>query len=141
MIEIFISFLIPFLLILGILDTKIYAPLYYLGLAVSIIGLWFMVWTRFNRNKDWGFMGDKSGEVLFTDGVYRFTRHPYYFGAVMVGIGLYLQLNYQYVLLMVPVVLFIQYVIKVEDRHLEEKFGQKFIDYKNKVGVIPWLGK
>ena len=139
MIEIFISFLIPILLLLEVVKTNIYPPMYFFGLGISILGLGFMLWTRLYRNKDWGFMGDKAGNSLFTKGAYRFTRHPYYVGAILVGIGLYLQLNYSLVILMIPVVLFILYVIKREDSYLQEQFGQEYTAYKNKVGIIPWF--
>ncbi|MEN9614473.1 MAG: Phospholipid methyltransferase [Candidatus Parcubacteria bacterium] len=84
-------------------------------------------------------MGDDSGETLFTGGPYRFTRHPYYAGAILVGIGLYLQLNYWLALLMIPVAIFIAHVIKKEDVFLEQRFGQTFVDYKKKTGVVPWF--
>ena len=139
LIEIFICFLIPIFLLLEIIETNISFTFYYIGVVISILGLLLMVSTRFNRDKDWGFMGDDTGNVLFTDGPYKFTRHPYYMGAIFVCIGLYLQLNYVLVLMMIPVVLFIMYSIKKEDLFLESKFGQKFVEYKNKVGIFPWF--
>lgn len=84
-------------------------------------------------------MGDDSGDVLFTDGPYKFTRHPYYVGAMLAGIGIYLQLNYWLTLLMLPVVLFMLYVIKKEDEFLEKRFGNAYSKYKRKVGIIPWF--
>ena len=139
LIEVSIYFLVPILLLLGIIRQEVYTPLYYAGLLVSIIGLVLMMWTRFNRNKDWGFMGDGSGVILFTDGPYKFTRHPYYIGAIFVGVGIYLQLNYPLALLMVPVVFFVIHVIKKEDDFLQKEFSSKFIEYKNKVGIFPWF--
>ena len=138
-IEIFISFLVPILLLLEIIKTNTTNTAYYLGILFSLIGLLLMIWTRFNRNKDWGFMGDDSGDVLFTDGPYKFTRHPYYVGAMLAGIGIYLQLNYWLTLLMLPVVLFMLYVIKKEDEFLEKRFGNAYSKYKRKVGIIPWF--
>lgn len=139
LIEIFISFLIPILLLLEIIKTHILNPFYYVGIFISVIGLTFMAWTRFNRNKDWGFMGDDSGDTLFIGGPYRFTRHPYYIGAICTGIGIYLQLNYWMTFLMLPVLFFILYVIKKEDTFLEHKFGLSYLEYKKKVGIFPWF--
>ncbi len=138
-IEIIISFLVPALLLLEIIETKIFSPLYYLGVACSVFGLGFMVWTRFYRNKDWGFMGDDSGDTLFTGGPYNFTRHPYYIGAIFTGIGIYLQLNYWLTFLMLPVALFVLHVIKKEDDFLSNKFGGAYQEYKKKVGIFPWF--
>lgn len=136
--EVFIYFLIPALLLLEVIKTDIQALPYWLGIILSVAGLALMASTRFYRNKDWGFMGDDSGDTLFTGGVYRFTRHPYYVGAILAGAGIYLQLNYAYALLMLPVIFFIFYVIKKEDGFLEERFGQKYLEYKSRVGVFPW---
>lgn len=138
-IEIFISFLVPILLLLEIIKTNISNPVYYFGVVLSVFGLGFMVWTRFNRDKDWGFMGDDSGDTLFTGGPYKFTRHPYYIGAILAGVGIYFQLNYWLAFLMIPVIFFILYVIKKEDNFLEKKFGGTYSEYKKKVGIFPWF--
>lgn len=139
LIEIVIFFIIPVLLLLKMIEINIYEPLYYLGLLLSVIGLFLMMWTRFYRDKDWGFMGDTPEKDLFTSGPYKITRHPYYMGAIFVGIGIYLQLNYYLVILMLPVILFVIYVIHTEDDFLYNKFGAKFEEYKKKVGVFPWF--
>lgn len=99
-----------------------------------------MVWTRIVRNKDWGFMGDDADSTLFINGPYKFIRHPYYTGSVLTGIGIYLQLNYIFVILMIPVIIFIIYVTKKEDVFLEKKFGEEFKQYKNNVkSLIPFI--
>lgn len=138
-IEVTIIFLIPVLLLLEIIETRIWEPLSYLGMFLAVIGLLLMFWTRFYRNRDWGFMGDDSGRTLFTGGAYRFSRHPYYAGAVLAGVGVYLQLNYWLALLMIPVIAFIIHVIRKEDMFLEKKFGEQYLEYKKRVGIIPWF--
>lgn len=139
LIEIVICFGVPGLLLLGVIPQKTFLVLYVFGALISIKGLFFMLWTRLSRNKDWGFMGDDSGDSLFTGGPYAYTRHPYYAGAILVGVGLYLQLNYWLVPIMIPVAFFIAYVVKKEDAFLEQRFGQTFVEYKKKVGVFPWV--
>jgi len=137
-IEIVISFLVPAFILFGFIETKTTAALYSIGLIASLFGLMLMVWTRLCRDKDWGFMGDDSGERLFVDGPYQLSRHPYYAGAIFVGIGLYLQLNYLLALLMLPVVLFILHVTKKEEDFLQNKFGEEYKEYKRRVGFLPW---
>ncbi len=137
--EVAIFFLFPILLLLNVIEKIIYTPLYILGVVFSLIGLSLMIWTRLNRNKDWGFMGDDTGGVLFTGGPYRFTRHPYYMGALFIGVGLYLQLNFYFIVVLVPSIFFINYVIKKEDSFLESRFGLEYLEYKKKVGVFPWF--
>ena len=131
-IEIVISFAIPILLLTEVIKTDIRSLPYYLGILLSIAGLLLMTWTRFYRNKDWGFMGDDAGGTLFTKGPYGITRHPYYMGAFLAGVGIYLQLNYAFVILMIPVALFMIYAARKEDAFLEKKFGTDYLRYKEK---------
>jgi len=138
LIEVVICILIPLLILTGFIDKNISETIYYFGVVVSIVGLIFMTWTRLRRDRDWGFMGDDSGSSLFIDGPYKYTRHPYYVGAIFVGVGLYLQLNYILVILMLPVMLFIVFIIRREEQFLTDHFGKKFLDYKSKVGIFPW---
>lgn len=56
LIEIVICFGVPGLLLLGVIPERTFPILYVLGLLLSIKGLFFMLWTRLSRNKDWGFM-------------------------------------------------------------------------------------
>ncbi len=135
-IEIFISFIAPLLLLLEIFKTDIINPLYYGGVVLSAIGISLMVWTRITRNKDWGYMGDDSGNTLFINGPYKYIRHPYYTGSILTGIGIYLQLNYIFAVLMLPVIFFIIYVVKKEDAFLEKKFGESFVEYKKQVKAL-----
>ena len=139
LIEICICFLIPALLLLEVIKTNISPALYYVGILFSFFGLFLMAWTRFNRSTDWGFMGDTSGEQLLTSGPYQLTRHPYYLGAIFYGVGLYLQLHYFFVLLMLLVIAFISHVIRKEEDFLEKKFGSQYLDYKKRVGIFPWF--
>jgi len=84
-------------------------------------------------------MGDDTGTTLFTQGVYSITRHPYYVGAVLLGLGVYLILNSWLILTMFPVLLFVSKVIKKEDAFLYDKFDGKWVNYKKHVGIIPFL--
>ncbi len=137
-IEIVISFAIPILLLTEVIKTDIRPFPYYLGILFSIAGLLLMIWTRFYRNKDWGFMGDDAGGTLFTKGPYGITRHPYYIGAFLAGVGIYLQLNYAFVILMILVALFMIHAARKEDDFLMGKFDKKYAAYKKKVGILPW---
>lgn len=146
-IQILLSGVIPIMLIIDAFEIKkhfsIYGyfipGLYFFGLILSLLGITCMFLARFHRQKDWGYMGDSTGEVLFTKGIYAVTRHPYYVGAILVGVGIYLILNSWLVLLMLPVVLFVKYVIKKEDEYLLQKFKDQWLVYRKKVGIIPFI--
>ena len=142
-ISLLVYFIFPLLVIFGVLEYKIttnFSVLFFaLGLLVAVIGLVLMLQARLYRQKDWGFMGDDVGEMLFTDGPYKITRHPYYIGAILVGVGVYLILNSWLIILMIPAAVFVSKVVKAEDKYLKEKFGMRWEEYRKKTSVIPWV--
>ena len=138
---------LPFILIFdfsNLFNIRIFSHyhfvLYLIGVLSSLFGLILMFMARFHRLKDWGYMGDDTGNILFTKGVYSITRHPYYMGALFLGVGVYLVLNSWLILTMFPVFLFVSKVIKKEDDFLFDKFDGEWMNYKKHVGIIPFLG-
>ena len=138
--------LIPLVLILDISNFNIGSQItekvlliYVLGTMVSVIGIIFMALARYHRQKDWGFLGDDAGQTLFTKGIYSVTRHPYYVGSNLIGLGIYLILNSWFIIITIPAVIFTWRVIKGEDVFLKNKFGKEWEEYKNTVGVIPFV--
>jgi protein-S-isoprenylcysteine O-methyltransferase Ste14 len=75
---------------------------------------------------------------LATTGIYAYFRHPIY-GAWIVFImpGIVLLLN-SLIGLSIPIFMYVLFRILIvkEDKYLEERFGEEFIDYKNRVGEI-----
>ncbi len=135
--------LVPILLIANAFDILRSTSLgshasitYTFGVIFAVLGLVFMLLARMHRQKDWGFMGDDAGDVLFTRGIYSISRHPYYVGAISVGTGIYLILNSWLVLCMLPVTFFIVHVIREEDVFLKNKFEAEWLAYRNRVGIL-----
>lgn len=81
----------------------------------------------------------KAASTLITDGPYRFSRNPTYVSLTMLYIGLGFTLNNAWTLLLaVPVLLVMDlWVIRREERHLEERFGKHYLEYKS--AVRRWL--
>jgi len=73
--------------------------------------------------------------AIATDGPYRLTRNPAYVGMALVYLGIALLSQALWVLVPLPVVLAIvdRGVIAREERYLERKFGQEYLDYKRRV--------
>ena len=72
---------------------------------------------------------------LVTTGVYRITRNPMYVGLLFLLIGWAVLLGSFSTFLLLPIFIFLittQQIIP-EERVLEEKFGQQYLDYKNTV--------
>jgi protein-S-isoprenylcysteine O-methyltransferase Ste14 len=74
----------------------------------------------------------KPTTAIVTTGPYRLTRNPAYLGMALVYIGIALLADALWVLVPLPVVLLIidRMVIAREERYLERKFGQEYVDYK-----------
>ena len=81
----------------------------------------------------------KAASALITDGPYRFSRNPSYVSLTMLYMGLGTALNNAWILLLAVPILFIMnlWVIRREERHLEEQFGECYLEYKSTVRIKP----
>ena len=77
----------------------------------------------------------KAASALITDGPYRFSRNPIYVSLTLLYVGLGAFFNNAWILILVAPVLLImdRWVIRKEERHLEEKFGEAYRQYKSVV--------
>ncbi|UCG66093.1 MAG: isoprenylcysteine carboxylmethyltransferase family protein [Deltaproteobacteria bacterium] len=72
-----------------------------------------------------------------TGGIYNIIRHPQYASFALCSFGLLLLWPRYIVLVMFMTMLFAYYFLaKVEERECEEKFGQSYIDYKNRTNMF-----
>lgn len=73
--------------------------------------------------------------ALVTKGPYLISRNPLYLGLAMLYAGIALLSNLFWAILLLPIVLRIvnQGVIAREERYLENKFGEQYISYKERV--------
>lgn len=78
-----------------------------------------------------------AGKGAVTGGVYNFIRHPQYASFIICSFGLLLLWPRYIVLIMFITMLFAYYLLaRAEERECEAKFGQSYIDYKNKTGMF-----
>ena len=91
------------------------------------------------------FRGGKGGkpyaEGLVTDGIFNHCRNPLYVGNILMLLGVGILANSLiYVLIIIPVFLFIYHaIVLAEENFLRGKFGQGFDEYCNKVNR--WVPK
>jgi protein-S-isoprenylcysteine O-methyltransferase Ste14 len=73
--------------------------------------------------------------ALVTEGPFRYTRNPLYMSLTLLYAGIALIANAVWALLLLPAVLLIinRGVIDREERYLEHKFGEQYLNYKAKV--------
>ena len=77
----------------------------------------------------------KPATSLQTTGIYNVTRNPMYVGLAIVYLGISCFIgNWWNIILFFLLLLIIQeYIIKHEEKYLERRFGQEYLDYKLKV--------
>ncbi|WKE64103.1 isoprenylcysteine carboxylmethyltransferase family protein [Gallaecimonas kandeliae] len=128
-------FVLGFLLGLG-LDQLYPAPLRPLVWLLVAAGLVVITWALLTfRAAKTPVIPTKDANALVTKGPYRFSRNPMYLGLSLVYLGLALWLQSLFSLLLLPAVLYSLWwlAIRREERHLEERFGQAYLDYKARV--------
>ena len=106
------------------------------GILVIALGTSIMpaVVSRFRRAGT-AFDPHKPASALVTDGPYRFSRNPAYVALTLWYLGIGLLLNSVCVLLLAipPVLIMNRWAIPREERHLEAKFGEQYVQYKARV--------
>jgi protein-S-isoprenylcysteine O-methyltransferase Ste14 len=72
---------------------------------------------------------------IVAHGLYRFSRNPMYIGFASCTLGLAIVVDSAWILLAVPIglVLIDRIVITREERYLERKFGEEYLNYKRRV--------
>jgi protein-S-isoprenylcysteine O-methyltransferase Ste14 len=106
------------------------------GFALIVIGF-FLAFAAVLQFRNAGTTLDPHGSVkaLVTDGVYKFTRNPIYFGFLLMVIGFPLNGGLYAGVLVAPffVAVMNSWVIEKEESYLEEKFGETYTGYKSRV--------
>jgi protein-S-isoprenylcysteine O-methyltransferase Ste14 len=77
----------------------------------------------------------KPARSLQTGGIYAYTRNPMYLGLLLLYTGIAALIGDWWVFIMIPFVVFIitQFVIRNEERYLQNRFNEEYLTYKNKV--------
>jgi len=117
--SLFISFTINLHFFIGLF-------LYICGLSIYIIAIFY-----FSINEP---------DLLVNSGIYRYSRHPVYFGFFIMWIGVSVCTFSIIVFLITIIIGFLSYIIALEEEKLcIIKYGESYKDYKDKVNLI--LGK
>ncbi len=77
----------------------------------------------------------KPTSGLVVNGPFRFTRNPIYLAFTLLYGGIAALVNALWAILLLPILLVIMRcgVIEREERYLEQKFGQEYLRYKERV--------
>jgi protein-S-isoprenylcysteine O-methyltransferase Ste14 len=103
------------------------------GLAIGLLG------SREMRRAETNLDPRKPATTVVTEGPFRFTRNPLYPSMTMIYLGISASANALAPILLHPMVLRLMRrgVIEREERYLERKFGDEYVQYKVKVPL--WI--
>jgi len=104
-------------------------PLILGGLLIGFLG--FRAMRRAETNVD----PRQPATAIVTEGPYRFTRNPLYLSMTLIYAGITALANALPAAVLLPIVLRIMRrgVIELEERYLERKFGDEYLNYKARV--------
>ena len=111
------------------------SPYRYLGIALLAVGLVLNIWSDqiFKKARTTVNPFERSSRLV-TKGPYRLSRHPMYLGMVLILVGLGVVLGSAAPWAVVPA--FVLVAVKfmgVEEKAMEETFGQAYRDYRRRV--------
>ena len=108
-----------------------------LGWTLVITGLALAYWgiATFLRRRT-PVYPNRDAKLLVIEGPYRFSRNPMYTGIIIACIGgcAVIESLWPLVTVSIATVLLVKYVIRREERHLTEEFGEQYRDYQQAVG-------
>jgi protein-S-isoprenylcysteine O-methyltransferase Ste14 len=112
------------------------------GLAVTVLGAAFAIWSRLTLGRNWSSVPQvKEEHELVVKGPYRIVRHPIYTGLILAVAGTGLALDRGIGLFML-VLVFASYWLKirVEEKLMMETFPKEYPEYRRRVkALIPGI--
>ncbi|MFC1486346.1 methyltransferase family protein [Thermoproteota archaeon] len=79
----------------------------------------------------------RTKNQLVTTGIYNYVRHPQYLGFLLITLGMNVLWVTFSTLILWPILAFLYYrLAKEEDKQMEEKFGEEFLKYRNKIPMF-----
>lgn len=128
---------------LGFLLLRLNIPTLGFFIFFQILGIGLSLWSvvvmgigRFNIQPEL-----KDSSLLIRKGPYKLIRNPMYTGLILFfGVSVYKALNLWNLLIFMLLVLVLLLKIQMEEKYLEERFGDQYLAYKKRTKrLIPYL--
>ncbi|MHA2174441.1 MAG: methyltransferase family protein [Candidatus Hodarchaeales archaeon] len=121
-------------------NTIVAVPYQLIGILAIILGFILVFWANYMLLIV-GKIGLRDREpfhipsTLIVDGPYKFSRNPIYTGVCSLVFGLSFLIGSVplFILAIVLMAIFWRFLIRWEERKLEETFGEKYMEYKRRV--------
>jgi protein-S-isoprenylcysteine O-methyltransferase Ste14 len=133
----YITWIIYLLLIfkIDIIDRGTYIHNDYISYIILIIGLLFSILSIINLGISTRLGLPLEDTVLKTNGLYKLSRNPMYLGFNLVTISsMIYTFNIWIILLGIYSIIVYHLIILGEEKFMQTRFGEKYIDYKIKTG-------
>lgn len=107
-----------------------------MGLILIISGIFLAFWQFFTMKGRTPIPYGSKPKTLITNGPFKYTRNAFYVCIVLISAGAAVILREitSFIIVAVEFYIFDRYLIPPEEKVLEDIFGQKYKDYKKKVG-------
>ena len=110
------------------------------GVILFLIGSWANSYAEYARHV-WKARPENHGR-LYTEGLFRYTRHPNYFGDLLSFSGLCL-ISGAWITALIPLIMLAGFVfvnVPMPDSHLRDHYGAAFDEYARRTRkLIPFL--
>ena len=111
-------------------------PYYFLGIFFIIFGIILNYWAdvQFKKNQT-TIQPHEMPNVLVTSGIFRISRNPIYLGmaSILLGIAIFWGTLIVFIFPLTFIIYIERFIIPIEEKNLEQKFGKKYLRYKQKV--------
>ena len=126
--------------IAGGMNPGAFQPAGYVGVALFAVGSWMNTYAEYTRHA-WKQQPENRGR-LYTEGLFRYSRHANYFGDLLSFSGLCL-ISGAWATIIVPLLMLAGFVfvnIPVLDSHLRDHYGAAFDEYARRTRkLIPFV--
>lgn len=111
---------------------------FWAGAFVTAAGILFAIWARIHLGGNWsGNVTIKSDHELIADGPYAFVRHPIYTGLLVAFVGSAIARGEWRGVLAVLIAWWALWrKLRLEERWMAERFGQRYEDYRRRVPAL-----
>ncbi|MGJ7509446.1 methyltransferase family protein [Variovorax sp. GT1P44] len=111
---------------------------FWIGAAVTLLGLLFSVWARVYLGRNWsGTVTLKQGHELITGGPYGIVRHPIYTGLLLGVVGsAFARGDLAGAVAVALAVWALWRKLRIEERWMREQFGEAYVAYSRRVAAL-----
>lgn len=105
------------------------------GIVFSLMSIGICAVAQAQMRESWRIGIDSNEKTeLVQSGIFSTSRNPIYLGMVVGVFGLFIMMPSVFMLILfIAMIVTLEMVIREEEKYLEEKHGQAFVDYRNKV--------